>query len=94
MADVRERGTTAASESCDSSFDGSVFDLANDGTNGTAFGTIAPSTVDDESAPLSGRVVGEFDFSNQLPVFSNRADAAAPSLVAAKDAGVAAPSRA
>ena len=83
MADVRERGTTAASESSDSSLDGSFFVLANDGANGTAFGTIAPSTVDDESAPLTGRVVGEFDFSNLSPVLSNRADAAAPSLVAA-----------
>jgi large conductance mechanosensitive channel len=83
VADVRERGTTTASESFDSSFDGSVFDLANDGTNGTAFGTIAPSPVDDESAPLNGRVVGGLDFSNHFLVFSNRADAAAPSLVAA-----------
>jgi large conductance mechanosensitive channel len=91
VADVRERGTNFSSESFDSSYEESAIDLADDGTNGTALGTIASSTVDDVFVPFVGRIVGGVDFS--ILFLSNRADAAAPSLVAARS-GVAAPSRA
>lgn len=63
MADVRERGTSFASNFA---MKVRVVDLAIGGTSGAAFGAIVSSIVDDVFMPLAGCIVGGVDFSNPV----------------------------
>ncbi|MDP1730998.1 MAG: large conductance mechanosensitive channel protein MscL [Devosia sp.] len=68
---------------------GNMIDLAIGVIIGAAFGAIVSSIVDDVFMPLIGLIIGGIDFSNLFIVLSNPAGAPTPSLVAAKEAGVA-----
>jgi large conductance mechanosensitive channel len=57
--------------------------------NGAAFGAIVSSLVDDVFMPVTGRILGQIDFSNLFVVLGNPNNVPVPSLAAAKAAGVA-----
>lgn len=68
---------------------GNVVDLAIGVVIGAAFGAIVSSIVDDLFMPLIGLVLSGIDFSNLFIVLNNPNNIAVPSVVAAKEAGVA-----
>ena len=68
---------------------GNMIDLAIGVIIGAAFGAIVSSIVDDIFMPLIGLIIGGIDFSNLFIVLSNPQNLPAPSLAAAKAAGIA-----
>lgn len=68
---------------------GNVIDLAIGVVIGAAFGAIVSSIVDDLFMPLIGLILSGIDFSNLFIVLSNPNNVPVPSVVAAKEAGIA-----
>ena len=68
---------------------GNVIDLAIGVVIGAAFGAIVSSIVDDLFMPLIGLILSGIDFSNLFIVLSNPNNLPVPSVVAAKEAGIA-----
>ncbi len=67
---------------------GNVIDLAVGVIIGGAFGKIVGSLVDDVIMPLVGAVIGNLDFSNLFVALGAVPEGTAPTLAAAKAAGV------
>jgi len=68
---------------------GNVIDLAIGVVIGAAFGAIVSSIVDDLFMPVIGLILSGIDFSNLFIVLNNPNDIPVPSVVAAKEAGIA-----